>query len=117
MTVTISSITNAGELDRERLVLKVEDDLDIGKYAVFCCKKSSETAVSAGNIPAAYWFIDKPIKKNDLVVLYTKSGKRSEKNNSGGNTSHFFYWGKSESIWNSDYRAVLIESRSYKFSE
>ncbi|WP_148309087.1 hypothetical protein [Sphingopyxis fribergensis] len=116
MSVRISSIANAGEFDRERVVLQIEEDCDLGKYVVFCVRRSGPNAVDSGNVPAAYWFADKPVKKGDVAVLYSKAGKRSEKVSESGHTSHFFYWGRPESIWTAEKRAVLIDTRSYKFA-
>jgi hypothetical protein len=117
MSLVISSVANAGEVDRERVVMKASADIDIGKYALFCCKRSGETSVNDGAIPAAYWFADKTVKAGDFVVLYTKSGKRSEKSNNSGGNSYFFYWGKSAPIWTDDKRAVLLKVSIFEFGD
>ncbi|MFP3500495.1 hypothetical protein SB759_40420, partial [Pseudomonas sp. SIMBA_059] len=76
-------------------------DLDLTYFAIFSCRASAK-GYFAGEIPIAYWFAPKKILANDYVVLYTKYGKQSEKENPSGSTSHFFYWKKSETIWNAD---------------
>ena len=47
----------------------------------------------------AYWFPYKEVSAGDLIIIYTKSGKESEKRLEKGGTSHFFYWGLDFPIW------------------
>lgn len=57
-----------------------------------------------------YWFPDKRVKAGDLIVLYTKTGAKSQTKNKNGSTSHFFYRGLERTIWNkSGDCAVLLE--------
>lgn len=50
----------------------------------------------------------------DLVVLYTKKGDKSERLNKDGSTSHFFHWGLEKTIWNGkDDAVVLIEVKNW----
>ena len=46
-----------------------------------------------------YWFPDKEVAAGDYIVLYTKSGKMSDKTFRDVH-SHFFYWGLKAPIWN-----------------
>ena len=60
-------------------------------------------------VPYCFWFPDKEVKKDDLIVLYTKKGKSSVKTNPSGNVSHFLYWELDQSVWREDRVAVLCE--------
>jgi len=110
MKVNSQTIAEPGTLEGERLVLDVVQDDDIGRYIVFCTTLMDPQIPSfSTSIRRQYWFPDKLVKKGDVVVLYTKVGKQSEKKNNDNSTSHFFYWGLSEPIWleNSQVVAVL----------
>ena len=108
MSFEIRGVENIGDLERERVVLRAKTETPIGHYAVFRCNPSDDGRVLSGDIPSAYWFEDKTVKSGDFVVLYTKGGQSSEKVNSG-NTSHFFYWGKSAAQWDG-FLAVVVET-------
>jgi hypothetical protein len=108
--VTIKSINSVGDLERERIVLKALDDCDVGLYAIFATKRGASTkTVQAGKIPYCFWLPDKAVKKNDLIIVYTKKGKASVKQNPSGATSHFLYWGEDHPIWANERTAVLCE--------
>ena len=107
MSLRITSLADAGEPQKERLVMRASSDVEVGKYAVFCCWIADDGDPLSGDLPAAYWFEDFSVKSGDLVVLYTKVGKRSEKVSDSGRTSHFCYWNKTGSIWTKDKQPVL----------
>ncbi|MDE1918869.1 MAG: hypothetical protein KGJ57_22885 [Sphingomonadales bacterium] len=117
MILSISKIADRGELEKERIVLKALEDGDIGKFAIFCCRKGKSGSALSGRIPDAYWIIDKQVSQGDLVIIYSKSGTRGEKLNKDGSTSHFFYWGKSESIWSDNRIAAVVNTQAYEFSK
>lgn len=98
MKLEISSFPDAGVYGKERLILTVVSDVDVGGYAVFCSEASKSGGAVAGK-KAAYWFPDEYVTSGDLVVLYTKKGSSSKKELSGGRTAHFFYWGLDHSVW------------------
>lgn len=107
MKLKISSFADAGNFQKERLVIKVESDTDIGDYAAFCSAISSEGKATSGR-KNAYWFPDGDVKSGDLVVLYTKRGTASMKELEGGRTAHFYYWGQENSLWGSASNAAVI---------
>lgn len=109
MTFELRGVENIGDLERERVVLRATSEADIGDYAVFRCRASGDEKVLSGNVPAAYWFVDRKVKSGDFVVLYSKTGETGEKTNENGNTSYFFYWGYSKPQW-SGFIAVLVET-------
>ena len=115
MKLEIKSIEGIGDPTRERVVMRAKADLDMTVYAVFCCKFGKAAAPIAGPIVAVYWFGPKELKKGDLVVLYTKAGDRAEKTTDDGRTSHFYYWGKNETIWDDNRKPVLVHTDDWEY--
>lgn len=97
MNVKIRSIADQGIPEKERLVLSVLADTDIGDYLVLRTKAINGQPTS--RTKDVYWFPDEVVKGGDLVVLYTKFGIRSTKVLPDGSKAHFFYWGKDGSLW------------------
>lgn len=116
MSLEVRNILNANEWDKERVVLKVESDLDIGDWVLLAANRYS-TGGPASGAALAYWFPDKRLKAGDLVVVYTKGGRNSEKALATGNTSHFFYWGKTEPCWNDYTVPVVGEMAVWNYSD
>jgi hypothetical protein len=108
MKLKISSFAEAGNFQKERVILSANTDLELGEYALFCSSLSSDGKATSGR-KTAYWFPDGAIKKDDLVVVYTKRGSSSTKELSNGRTAHFFYWGDDRAMWGgSGNGAVLL---------
>lgn len=113
MNIKIRAIRNSGVADKERLVLQVLRDDDIGYYVVFDTTFTEDGKIS-NKVRHSYWFPDKKVRIGDLVILYTKPGTQSESQNEDGSTAHFFYWGLDKTIWNKEGDcAVLLEARNW----
>ena len=106
MKLEIKSIADKGDPKKERLVLRVVQDVNIG-YFVVLCTGFSDGQVNTG-VHNTFWFPDKEVRTGDLVVLYSKAGKDNEKTLENGSKAHFFYWGLSVPQWNSPSRGVVI---------
>jgi len=98
MNLLIKKIVDPGNLVNERIILEVQNDDNIGFYGIFKTIETGEETVS-NKIRATYWFLDKDIKKGDLVVLYSKIGINTERKETDGSTIHFFYWGLDIAQW------------------
>jgi hypothetical protein len=112
MKVQITSVRDAGNLEKERVVMKVLEPTNIGLYTLL------QTGYANGkvniDVKRTYWFPYKPISSGDFVVLYTKKGKNSEKDINQAK-SHFFYWELPEPIWSdADTAAVLLHSPEWQ---
>lgn len=117
MKLKIERIENAGILEKERIVLRVLTDDEIGRYIILKTKKMGGTAVSS-NPSAVFWFSDKKVAKDDWVVVYTKTGVNSSAVSDTGNFTHFFYWDKNLPMWNNpDDAIVLIHSDGWTFKD
>jgi hypothetical protein len=114
MTIEIKYVKDAGNIQKERLVLKVTSDDEIGNYVTFDTTYLDDGKIS-NEMRHSFWFPDRKVKENDLVILYTRDGKDSKLENKNGTTSHFFYMGLGNNIWNKDGdSAVLMEIKSWK---
>lgn len=115
MTIEIRYVKDAGNLAKERVVLKVTANDDIGRYILFDTAYFENGSVS-NEIRHPLWFPDKKINAGDLVVAYTKSGTDSETKNENGTTSHFFYMNKNKTIWRNESNdcVVLIEAKAWQ---
>ena len=106
MRIEIQSVADKGNVQKERLVLKVRSSADIGDY-ILIQSGYNDGGVTIGTFHT-YWFPYKEVSHGDLVVLYTKSGKDSEKELSGGKKAHFFYWGIDAAIWGTADKAPVL---------
>lgn len=106
MNIELKSIADKGDLKKERLVLRVTQDVNVGYFLVLC------TGFSGGQVntgvSSTFWFPDKDVRMGDLVVLYTKAGTASEKSLESGSKAHFFYWGRASAQWQSNERGVVL---------
>lgn len=108
MSLVIESIIGVGELESERVVLRVSSGkTDIGKYAILSVRSDGK-AIQGGNIQRGYWFSDRECEAGDLIILYSKKGTRKQKKNDAGTTSYFFYWGLEQPRWKSGTNAALL---------
>ncbi len=106
MNIKIKQIVDHGHND-ERIVLSVVEDDDIGRYLIMDSTYTSSQNIS-NKLRHTYWFPDKKVKAGDLIILYTKHGKQSQKANKNGTTSHFFYWDLKNNVWNDDGDAAVL---------
>jgi hypothetical protein len=106
MKIDIQSVADKGNFQKERLVLKVKADTNIGDYLVI------QTGFHDGEVTIGtyntFWFPYKSVSAGDLVVLYTKSGKENVKELNGSRKAHFFYWGLSSALWRGVDRAPVL---------
>ncbi len=107
MKLAIKYVTGHGDLQEERIVLRVIEDIDVGNYMIADTTYINESQVS-NKLRHPFWIPDKQVDKGDLVVIYTKWGIDKTKNNKSGNKTHFFYWGLKNTIWNKEGDAAVV---------
>ncbi len=115
MRLTITSIADRGNSEKERIVIKVTADTDVGDYSIFRSKLNSSSKPTT-TVTDVFWFPNKNVKAEDSVVLYTKSGTTTERTQESGRTVYFYYWGKKQPLWSSksNYGAVLLHLDSWE---
>ena len=109
MDAFIKYALDKGTLPKERIVLKITRDTDIGQYVIFDTT-FNEDGDTTNLLRHVFWFPDKAVSKGDTVIVYTKEGNDSEQKTKAGRVSHFFYWGLDHTVWNQEGDgAVLLE--------
>ena len=106
MKLKIQSVTDKGQLNKERLLLKVLADTDVGDYVILQSGYDEDSVTI--DTYYAYWPPYKRVEAGDLVIVYTKSGRENEKRLPSGKQAHFFYWGLGVPIWSRSDRALVL---------
>jgi hypothetical protein len=116
MEIIVSSISDKGKLADERIGLKVLRDCDLKYFQLFKTNFTDKGFYNQAD--ASYWFTPQTVKAGDKVVVYTKSGINSIKENSDGTTTYFLYWGLSNPIFtSSDNGVVLAQMKDWELSK
>ncbi len=105
MKLKISEIIDHGH-DDERIVLNVLEDTDISEFLIL--DTTYKNGVVSNKVRHPYLFPAKKVQEGDLVILYTKEGTNHIKEFNDGSTSHFFYWGLGNNVWNNDGDCALL---------
>lgn len=116
MKMQILKVKDAGDIENERVILKINADCNIGWYLLF-----DNTYESDGS-PSNLWrhmfiFPDKEVKKGDFVWLYTKEGKNRDRSNESKTTTHELYWGLGNTIWNNGVAHDSVHLVKYEDSQ
>ena len=106
MDVVLRSIADPGNLDKERVVLKVDADCDIGDYILLVTGQRKGAVTN--NIRSSFWFPDKLVRRDDLIVVYTKTGTQNSRIQPSGSEIHFFYWDIAETMWDTGRHAAVL---------
>lgn len=114
MKIKLVEIKDPGNQDKERVVLKVLNDTDLGGYMIAVAVEETDQTIST-NLKNIMWLEDQPIKVGDLVVIYTKSGTNGKILNSDGSTSYFFYWSLSAPIGKDNNLGVVLFEVDWNF--
>jgi len=106
MKLEIRSVADKGTTEKERLILKVRADIDVGDFVVMQTGWNGRSPTVL--IHHTFWFPNIEVKNGDQIVLYTKKGTRNKKVMDDGRTAHFFYWGIPQPIWSAPERAAVV---------
>jgi hypothetical protein len=110
MTVELLGIEDAGNIEKERLVLKASARDQLGNFAIFRCEATDDGLPYSGNISKTFWFPNRMLAAGDLVVLYSRKGRDSRKKDEGGQTSYFYYWDLEGPLWTPGALPVLVQT-------
>lgn len=114
MDLKILNIKDPGDKEKERVVLSVMADINLGDYLIAHSFTIEEVRISS-ILEDIMWFPDQELKKGDQVVVYTKAGEKNKITNSDGSTSYFYYWDLSNPIGTDDLAAVIIFEADWNF--
>lgn len=107
MKLKILYVKESGNLQKERVVLKVLSKTDIGNYVLSDTTYHDDESVS-NKLRHIFWFPDKIVNAGDYIALYTKSGTDREFENKSNTITHRFHWGIEKSIWNKDGDGAVV---------
>ncbi|MEY8238826.1 MAG: hypothetical protein RPT25_00615 [Cycloclasticus sp.] len=107
MKLSIRYVKEHGALEKERIVLKVLDNVDVGNYMLADTTYIADEEVS-NRLRHTFWIPDKAAEKGDIIVIYTKPGDDFTQSNKSGNKTHFFYWGLKRTVWNKERDAAAL---------
>ena len=106
MKVQIRFVAGRGDHRHERLVLDVLRDGDIGDFMLIRTRFEGNQVTT--EVVNTFWFPDKPVRADDIVVVYTKSGNDKQKVIADDRTAHFFYWGQDSPLWDDESVAPVL---------
>jgi hypothetical protein len=112
MDLKVLYVKDAGNKNKERIVIKAKDNCNIGIYILF--DTTYDGNYISDKVRHSFWLPDKKVKSGDKIIIYTKQGEEKYKENNNGNNSYFFYWGLDTTVWNKkEDCAVLIKIDDY----
>lgn len=99
MDLEVVQISDQGEYDKEYVVLKANEDCNLGDYIL------ADSTYSAAGQPSnkarhVFFFPLMDVKKGEYISVWTKPGKNVKAETAQGDPIHRFFWGLKESIWN-----------------
>lgn len=107
MKFKVDVLREPGNLEKERVVIKILEDGNVGNLMVATSTLQAEDRVSS-KIKNPYWIPDQDVNKGDLVVIYTKDGKKSSRKNDSGSSSYFFYIGAGEALYTEINKTAVV---------
>lgn len=114
MDLKILNTKDPGNKEKERVVLSVMADINLGDYLIAHSISLEEERVSS-ILEDIMWFPDQELKKGDQVVVYTKAGEQNKIANSDGSTSYFYYWNLPAPIGEDELASVIIFEADWIF--
>ncbi|MEX3022537.1 hypothetical protein AB4K05_23450 [Kluyvera sp. STS39-E] len=116
MKFKIGGLKEPGNLDKERVVIQILEDGNVGKLMVATTTQQAEDRVSS-KINNPYWIPDQDVVKGDLIIIYTKDGKKNSRKNEDGSSSYFFYIGMEQPLYTeSNETAVVFDISNWTFA-
>lgn len=117
MDLQIIKVADTGDLEKERVIIKVLRDCLISCYLIFDNTYNEDGTLS--NLwRHLYIFPKKMVKAGDFIWVYTKEGVDTQRGNDSNTTTHVLYWGFAETIWNHDedkaYLVKYVDSQTFE---
>lgn len=106
MAIKLSAIGDKAQLSDERIGFNVLSPSNMKNYLVFSTVRTENGFSNRSK--NVFWFPPREVATGDQVVLYTKGGQDSVKENTDGSKTYFYYWGLQETIFNLDDSIVVL---------
>lgn len=117
MKLNIIDIQGQGDASKEYVSFIADADCDLKNYVVSDSTYTAANSLS-NTFRHTYWWSPQPIRKGDVVLLYTRKGVNSSNKMPSGNMAYVFYWGSDHAIWNnSGDTAVLFELSTWQIKK
>ncbi|MRS89143.1 hypothetical protein GJV04_03690 [Enterobacteriaceae bacterium RIT714] len=107
MKFKINGLREPGNLEKERAVIEILEDGNVGTLIVASTRQQGEGSVSS-EIKNSYWIPDQDVQKGDLIIIYTKAGKKNNRVTPTNSTSYFFYIGLEAPQYNEADETVVV---------
>jgi len=103
MTIPISKIyvDNKNDLKTEHISFRFTEDFDIGAL-IIADNTYDSNGKPTNKTRHTHAFAHQLVKKDELVVLWTKKGNYAVSVDNTGKPQHNFYWGLGATVWNVD---------------
>lgn len=107
MKISVATIANQGDLEKEVVTLQVNEDCDLGNYILTdaTCTRDDRLEKPFRN---TFWFEPTEVKKGDYVLVHSRVGEVTHHSNQLGSTTHEFFWNVQEPVWHETEDAVLL---------
>jgi hypothetical protein len=110
LKLEILCISDKGEHDTERVILRARKDCNLG-FFLLCLSTWKSKATISNKLRHLFWFPEAAVNSGDFIILYTRKGSTIGCENQLGTTTHAFYWGLEKPVWNDPKDcAVVFES-------
>lgn len=116
MKLKIQTIKDPGIKEKERIVISVLADINLGDYLIAKTYSLKDERISA-ELEDTMWFPDQDLKQGDQVVVYTKAGEKNKITNSDGSTSYFYYWELSNPLGKEENAGAIIFEVNWDFEQ
>ena len=106
MKLNVTKVVDPGSPRDERIVLKASQETDLGAYVLFRARLAGHGV--SNKLEETFWFPDRKLNKDDLVVVYTSKGAETKSQSKDGTTSYFFHWNLDSPIWKEEDAVPLL---------
>ncbi len=106
MEVKIIGIGDKGIQAHERIGLKALRACNLKFYMIF--KTNLTDSGFYHKSKESYWFMPQELNEGDKIVIYTRKGTDSYKENEDGTKTYFYYWGLDTPIFNTEKSGVVL---------
>ena len=101
-------VRDPGDKEKERVVLKVMKNTELGNYLIATATENDDNKTISSSLSNVLWLPDQKLKAGDLVVIYTYSNKKGKTNNIDGSTSYFYTWGLKKPVGDNKRNTIVL---------
>ena len=99
MDLKITLVGGQGDEKVEYVALQAKKDCNLSSYMIFDNTYTSDGSASNKH-RHVFTFPNWEVKKDEIIILFTKSGVKTRGKTKDGKPVSYFYWGLKSSVWN-----------------